>query len=694
MPTKKQISISKLQMERTHYKYMLAKNVNYFGNIPGSKLKPVLQMSGNIEYEEITCAGYNPETKMLEATISVKKSAGYSGQLCQGGSSEYLRFYLDFHDGEGFIDQGNVAINVHDMPAANDCDGKAIFPIKYAATLPKKTDKFATCGHPVLPSLRVILSWDEEPPADFPNWLPPWGNVFNCDVQLKPFQILAVDKTAAFMGYLKLSADFPHLSANDLAEISGVTVSDLLDKPALGSLEDIAKKYKNLVPPKRFAFKEVSNMIKYPLSEITMAQKGVMDYLKIDYASIIEELGIVLAADDTKANVDWEELECVGLDYNSEALVASLRIKKNTGYKEDLCHAGSKEYVAFWIDWGDCVWTYLNTIELPVHDIAIPDKDLSYQVTLPVDFTYHRKPCGASNIARVRCVLSWDTPPSTVDPDKLNYYGNRVDAHIQIKPGAEIDPGDVVPLYNIIGGIDVDHVDDASGLTRAGSFFAYNGLSVPTGAPFGGRIVLNGPLFPGYKYRVKVTNLTTGTSYYMKDHLTNLVGYLPHAPWVQYTNVVPDANGWYDYKPPEKNTLSVLARFTPGTNDKLLVEFEIQGIIGTFVKTIQMDNVAPVVKLAVDDEGDCTHFHKGDKLTGNYYVYDKFISSWSFNSTWGENASGTANTLDLPGAAFEIQTVPSAYPCGSVSLWAEDKTIVDSQWWGHEVYTSYNVCLQ
>jgi hypothetical protein len=694
MATKKKSLDSKVQPERTHFKYMLAKNPNYFGNIPGSKLKPVLKMSGNVAFEEITCAGYNPETEMIEATFSVKKSTGYGSNLCQAGSFEYLRFYLDFHDGTGFIDQGITAVNVHNIPAANDCGGKTIFPLKYVATISKKTKKFSECEHPVLPALRVILSWEEEPPADSPNWLPPWGNVFNCDVQLKPLPMLSIEKNIDIVCYLKLAADFPHLSAKDLAEISGVIINDLFDEPAAVSLDEIAKKYKNSVPPSRFAFKEVSNMIKYPLSEITMAHKSVMDSLKIDYASIIEKLGVVVAAEVTKANVDWEELECVGLDYNKETLVASVKIKKTTGYKEDLCHAGSKEYVAFWIDWGDCVWRYLNTVELPVHDIAIPANGLCYQVTLPVDFTYHRKLCEESNIARVRCVLSWDTPPSTANPNELNYYGNRVDAHIQIKPGTSITPGDVIPIYNIIGGIDIGHVDDATGLTKTGSFFAYNGLSVPTGAPFGGLIVLNGPSFPGYKYRVKVTNLTTGAFYYLKDNLTNLVGYLTHAPWVQYTTVIPDASGWYDYQLPEKNTLNVLARFTPGTNDKLLVELEIQGILGVFGKTIQIDNIAPAIKLTVNDNNDCTYFHKGDTLTGNYYVYDKFINSWSFKSAWGGNASGTGNTPALPGTAFSIPTAPNAYPCGAVSLWAKDKTIVNSQWWGYEAYASYNLCLQ
>jgi hypothetical protein len=75
-------------------------------------------------------------------------------------------------------------------------------------------------------------------------------------------------------------------------------------------------------------------------------------------------------------------------------------------------------------------------------------------------------------------------------------------------------------------------------------------------------------------------------------------------------------------------------------------------------------------------------------------VNDLHISSWGFGSTWGGGASGTSNTPGLPGVAFSIVTPANAYPCGGVSLWAIDKTIVDSQYVGHYVPTSYNICLK
>jgi hypothetical protein len=202
-----------IQPERTHFQFMLAKNPNYFGNIPGSKLKPNLKIVSNTGYEQLTCVGYNPDTQNMEATFSIHKSAGYSGSLCSGGSFEHVRFYLDFHDGAGFIDQGTVAVNVHDIPNGKDCQGKPLFPLKYAATLKKKTKKNSFCSAPVLPTLRAILSWGIEPPADSPTWTPVWGNVLDRDVQLKPSFQLPPDFSIDISDYLSVATDFPQPAA-------------------------------------------------------------------------------------------------------------------------------------------------------------------------------------------------------------------------------------------------------------------------------------------------------------------------------------------------------------------------------------------------------------------------------------------------------------------------------------------------
>jgi hypothetical protein len=685
-----------IPQERTHFKFMLAKNPNYFGNIPGSDIKPIFKLITETSYEQLTCVGYNPDTRNMEATFAVKRSTGYGGSLCTAGSFEHVRFYLDFHDGAGFIDQGAMAVNVHDIPADKDCTGKSIFPIIYVATLPKKTSKFSNCKSPLLPTLRAILSWSTDPPANSPNWQPVWGNVMDCDVQLKPsFIFNPADLQIDLSAYLTLAASSPTLSVKQVAAISGVDIASLNPQPLPPKLTDLIQVSERLkVPASRYAFKTVANMIKYPTSDITIMDKAVLTEAKIDFSKLIDQLVIPLPIDTSKANVDYEELECVGLDYNTESLVATLRIKKNAGYSGDLCDAGSKEYISFWVNWNSpCQWEYLNTMQLNVHDIKMKGDHLCYSVSMPLDAHFHRKLCANPNVIQVRGVLSWNIPPSTTDPNKLEFYGNRVDAHVQVKPGIVLNPGDPIAVYTVIGGVDVDHVNDVTGLTKPASVFAFNALPVPTGAPFGGEIVINGPSFPGFKYRFKITNLTDSSWYYLNNSLST-VGWSPVPPYSPWFTQAPDASHYYDFLPSTKNLLNVLARFTPGTEDKLLVEMEVLGVPGVFAKTIQMDNTWPVIQLQVDDGGDCTKYKKGDTITGHYYVNDLHISSWGFGSTWGGGASGTTNTPGLPGVAFSITTPANAYPCGGVSLWAIDKTIVDSQGVGHYTPASYNICLK
>jgi hypothetical protein len=684
-----------IQPERLHFTHMLAKNPNYFGNIPGSKIKPVFKLLSDITYEQLTCVGYNPDTADMEATFAIKRSTGYGGNLCTQGTKEFIRFYMDFHDGAGFIDQGAIAINVHDIPGDKDCKGNPIFPIIYTATLKKKTRRFSFCGSPSLPTLRAILSWNTEPPPNSPNWPPVWGNVMDCEIQLKAFPKLVIKDEFYLSEYFELAANLPNLPAKELMAKTGFDIAMLNPQPLPPGLPEIAKRYEKLkIPASRFAYKTVLGMVKYPESEITGLNKSVFTDLKLNLDSLIDELFIPLPIDTSKANVDYEELECLGLDYNTESLVATIKIKKKGGYSGDLCDRGSLEYISFWIDWDDkCHWQYLNTMQLRVHDITEMKTDhLCYSISLPLNAAQYRKLCSNPNVIRARAVLSWNTAPSTIDPDKLEYYGNRIDAHVEIKPGFVITG--VKPLFNIIGGIDVDHVDDISGLTKSGSHFAFNGYAVPTSAPFGGEIVINGPSFPGFKYRFKITNLNTSAWYYLGNSFT-VVGFSPVFPYSPETLQVPDLiTHFYDFLTFNQNTLNVLARFVPGTEDKLLVEMEIFSVAGVFVKRIQMDNTWPVVQLNVNDGGDCTHYKKGQTITGHFYVNDVNINSWSFASTWGGAQAGNANTPALPGTAFSIPTAADAYPCGNISLSAVDKTIIDSQGVGHHSYASYNICLQ
>jgi hypothetical protein len=63
------ISISQLAPEqaRANLRMLLLANPNYFGNLPQSGLKPVLNIAGDTTYEELGCVGFSPSLSRLEA---------------------------------------------------------------------------------------------------------------------------------------------------------------------------------------------------------------------------------------------------------------------------------------------------------------------------------------------------------------------------------------------------------------------------------------------------------------------------------------------------------------------------------------------------------------------------------------------------------------------------------------------------
>jgi len=106
---------------RSNFKALQLSNANYFGNLKESKEKLVVQIAGNVFYEELKCVSYNPDLQLLNAAITIKQSGGYGGGPCTNGSAEYVRFYVDYLRNGNWIDEGVAATNVHDLPADTYC---------------------------------------------------------------------------------------------------------------------------------------------------------------------------------------------------------------------------------------------------------------------------------------------------------------------------------------------------------------------------------------------------------------------------------------------------------------------------------------------------------------------------------------------------------------------------------------------
>jgi hypothetical protein len=135
-------------------------------------LAAIAVQKGDTTFEQLTCAGYNPATRTLGGVISIKRSSGYSGSLCDAGSTEYVGFWV-FYAG-AWHSLGTAQVTVHDLAAVTDG------PIEYAVFRGANLPEYMCTDITGLP-LRAILSW-ETPPTD-PDFIPTWGNIVNTHVQ-------------------------------------------------------------------------------------------------------------------------------------------------------------------------------------------------------------------------------------------------------------------------------------------------------------------------------------------------------------------------------------------------------------------------------------------------------------------------------------------------------------------------------
>ena len=405
--------------ERIRFKSFLATNLNYFGNLPNSIVKPVKKIITDTTYEQLTCVGFNPETNFLEATIAIKRPTGYGGDLCGSGSTEFVRFFIDY--GAGWEDAGLTAVTVHDIPTGKDCAEQLDKPLIYAANL-RLDPKTDCCNSPLLPKVHAILSWQWMPPAGPANvgWSPVWGNSLDCQIQIKPrpwnlfclFDLIS----ASLPQKIKIPPLFeqvqyqpipqPDPEPFSIAQLTELYTQKTTSK-ASGAVVGLS------VPAHRFGLNDLHSIVSTGVftQELVTAKTTEWTAAGLDFVSAVGAL------QQTSADVNYEEIECLGLDEGiPERLVATFRIKRPLGYSGDLCHPGSNEYVAFWVDWDNtCEWTYLSTVQVNVHDIpSVPKGGLCYSAILPVDLTKFRQSCKKPKIARVRAVLSWRDRKSVV----------------------------------------------------------------------------------------------------------------------------------------------------------------------------------------------------------------------------------------------------------------------------------------
>ena len=699
-------AVSIVEMERLRFKELLVSNPNYFGSLGQSTFPVVKKMASNRTYEELTCVGYNPEKKLLEATIAVKLPYGYGGNLCREGTTEYVRFFVN--DGSGWEDAGLAGVNVHDIPTAPDCAHQENKPLLYVASL-AFSPKTRCCNHPVLPKVHAILSWQYVPPAgpSHVGWTPPWGNTLECNIQIRPHPWNLLCMIEAINESIPQKVKIPPML--EPAKLLPIPVPD--PPPyTLAELSGLHRDEKAQAPvaPHRFGFGDLHTAMGPGGFDqaIVSAKSAEWKALGLDWAAA------VAALNEVNADVSYEELTCLGLDDNLERLVATFRIKRPQGYLGDLCHAGSTEYVAFWADWDNaCKWTYLGTVKVNVHDIAgIPEGGLCYSAILPVDLTYHRRSCSSPKIGRVRAVLSWYQSPSTMNPDTLNYWGNRLDAHVQINPGDVVEPGKPLARIRNLGGVAMEDIDTlASGMTNPGDIrFAHDHWATADGwghgrsCPFGGMVQVEGDFYLGYYYRVQARKAadpgvlrTLDQDFYVER---NFVGFDHQVA----------TGGWFKYLDPVQEFDRMLAVWSTTDDDLWEIHLDIAtvpndaGIIaGSPWYRLQLDNTGPAspaalspgIDIHITNGGDCKDVSQADIIKGVFIADDVHFGGWSLSTE--PNTAGTpsnqpqasplmANTDPAPGPIGHGWTLNTGSPlamkpCGYVvRLDVSDRSIVNS----------------
>lgn len=677
------VGLPKGHTERLQFKQLIAKNPNYFGNFPEIKLPPVFPLANDTTFEELTCVGYNPDLGVLEAVIQIKQPSGYLGDNCSPGSYEYIRFYVD--SGSGFQDAGLVAINVHDLPNGADCAKQANKPLSYAASVPYSPPNSEDCDDPVLPLVRAILSWQSIPTS--PTFPVTWGNALERHIQLKPGPTTILD----LIEDLFEEGVLPIKAKEKVATVPSIPIPP--PDPAPLTLSQLAELYsgkQNQVPAHRFGFAEVQSALSAPAVSSGLVATKMAEFanLKIDWSTV------VAAVAEKDADVEYEQLDCLGLEGmpGFERLVATFRIKQNVGYSGNLCSAGSYEYVAFWADWDNsCSFTYLGTVPVKVHDINRPaGEDLCYMAVLPVDLSAHRTGCEIPKIARVRAVLSWAVPPSTTDPNALDYWGNSIDSHVQIRPGEIASP--LNPKISILGGIPTSQIDSTTGFTVLNARFAGNNLladSLGRACPFGGVVEVQGPEFPGYKYRIQVRDVTSGGAW------QTVIKPLMLTRWDGTTYISnPDPSGYFNYQQYTENIENLLGNWDSSGDDLWEVKIDIADffdnpVLGAIpdIHRVQLDNTAPEASVHIDSAGDCGKYAVGATLNGHFVARDANFGSYSLGTLPFAGpispGSGTTQTATAPGDPWSLNTT-GMKPCGyDIHLFVEDRSIVNSSWGAH-----------
>jgi hypothetical protein len=98
------------------------------------------------------------------------------------------------------------------------------------------------------------------------------------------------------------------------------------------------------------------------------------------------------------------------------------------------------------------------------------------------------------NATGLRAVLSWNTPPSTTNPNELKTWGNRLDVHVQIRPG-EGHGTELTDLIYRVGGVALSDISTSSHLAFPSTFLTGLCGAAAMDRPWGGLVTIQGRIY-------------------------------------------------------------------------------------------------------------------------------------------------------------------------------------------------------
>lgn len=681
--------------ERVAFKTLLLTNPNYFGNLIGSDLQVVLPIKQNRFYEQLGCVGYHPQQEQLEAVVHIKQPSGYGTDVCGAGTTEFVRFYLSFDDGASWIDQGMTSFQAYNIPEGTE-GGKQL---EYAVSLKvDPTRKLCLGDHTI--KMRGILSWNNPPPANQPDWSPVWGDRRDADIFVEPRRFWFPPEIFK-LGNIELKPE--------IAQLINLEHPVPVKQKVL-AVNELAELYKDQdVPAHRFAFKQIASFATAKGALSAEAFVKTLPGIKFD-PGIFDIL-----FPKTDGNTSFEELKCIGLDPNHpNMLIGIIQLKKRSGYSGGPCTDGSREYVTFWGDAdGDGSFeTCFGTAEVRVYDFApIPDAGIHVAVRLPVDLNQYRQACEkGARLMRIRAILSWNDPVACAEPNKVPPWGNREETVIHIATAALAPAGKIA----ILGGIPTSQIDDITGLTTPDAKFALNNIAPDTqglnrACPFARRVSVQGFPLPGHSYKVEVRLASGGVFTEVVNDLE-----LTNGGGGTFGNTADPATKRFNYVANVANLLGLWdsggdalweVKLTTYNGDKTSLAAV---PVGTDTHLLQLRNTGPDASIEITTgTGDCGRFGIGELLGGNFVARDvigaiDYLSHYGLDVEPNVNPAGvgvptpgpsTVSTPAAPGLTWELDTAKMK-ACGYIiRVSAVNLSIVNSATPGLRRDDSAGFCL-